>query len=271
MNTDFEHFLITRFNLGFKTRYPDPDVRKKWMENRIKAFEKLTLPSVLAQSNKNFRWLVLFDPSVTEEHPEFIKRLEAIDFCQPVYIQTDSFAVGDLAATMKTMINPEIKHVITTRLDSDDAISQNYIDEIQKHFVPHQTYIVNFTDGLGYSDKGDVSIFIRNLVAFASFYECIENDELKTIYFTSHTSLKKYAPVTHVSGNYMYIYYHHDDNISNNILKMTSFFKLPLDYIARFLCHRFDFFNKHLRYSYRIPISKTDPRLDLFNTKLKEQ
>lgn len=268
MPEQFSHFLITRFNIGFKSRYPEESVRREWMESRIAIFEKTTLPSICAQTEKNFTWLILFDPSTCKEHPDFIQKLQALDFCEPVFHESKTFASQSLIKTeISKRLDPSVRHVLTTRLDSDDAVHQDYIKDFQAHFEPGKNYIVNFTDGFAYS-QNHLSEYKRNMVLFATFYECLDSAELKTVYCVSHAALKKVAPVKYVHGKPMYIYYYHANNISNNQFKITSFLKLPLDIAARFLCKHFSQFNRSLRYSYKVPVDLNDPRIDFFHVKL---
>ena len=60
----FKHFLITRFNLikaDWNTNKKDKAVlTEEWHENRFKLFLNYCYPSVAAQQNKNFTWLVFF-------------------------------------------------------------------------------------------------------------------------------------------------------------------------------------------------------------------
>ena len=73
----FYHFLITRFNL----KNPDWDVTKnnealldeKWMDERFELFSNYCLPSVINQTNKNFKWLVFFDTSTSKIYQEKIE------------------------------------------------------------------------------------------------------------------------------------------------------------------------------------------------------
>lgn len=60
----FHHFLITRFNL----RNPSWELTKNnetllddsWMSERIELFKNYCFPSVVNQTNKNFKWLLFF-------------------------------------------------------------------------------------------------------------------------------------------------------------------------------------------------------------------
>ena len=78
---DFHHFLITRFNLHFETPAWQKDknhnetLSEEWMSSRLEIFEKYCLPSVLKQTNLNFRWIIFFDIKTTLPNRKIIEKL----------------------------------------------------------------------------------------------------------------------------------------------------------------------------------------------------
>src|SRR6185295_9702800 len=75
----FYHFLITRFNLKNKdwdlTKNKEALLDDSWMDERIHLFETYCLPSVVNQSNSNFKWLLFFDETTTEKYRQKINEL----------------------------------------------------------------------------------------------------------------------------------------------------------------------------------------------------
>ncbi|XUO84671.1 glycosyltransferase [Halomonas sp. KM007] len=61
-----KHFVFTRFGIGVF----DP----KWLEYRIKLFSAVTLPSVVAQKNIDFVWVVFVDVDIDKESLQFLER-----------------------------------------------------------------------------------------------------------------------------------------------------------------------------------------------------
>lgn len=65
MNSQFKHFLITRFNLPNKGWQQDknnnPVQNEEWLDYRIQLFETYCLPSIMHQTCKDFVWFVYFD------------------------------------------------------------------------------------------------------------------------------------------------------------------------------------------------------------------
>lgn len=60
---NFSHFIITRFNLNLYAhdKHARPTRTDRWLEHRFAVFERYCLPSVAAQTSRNFTWLCLFD------------------------------------------------------------------------------------------------------------------------------------------------------------------------------------------------------------------
>lgn len=117
----FKHYILTRFNLGLYTTNPykikNPD---KWMETRIKLFEKTAFPSIQKQTNKNFTWLMAFD----KETPERFKRI--YDYCDSIEI------CHEQPHQYLKLKDPENEFIITSRFDNDDIYEPMFVEEIQK-------------------------------------------------------------------------------------------------------------------------------------------
>ena len=270
MSAEFSHFLITRFNLNMVGWLPDKDKARKWMEERIQIFMQFTYPSICAQTCKNFKWLILFDPE-TKDNPAyaaFLKTISDQEFIEPVYIDTNETSyIKAIKDEIAKHTKPNIKHIITTRIDNDDAVSENFIERIQDEFLPNKNFVLNFTDGIGYAEDM-ISVSIRNKVnAFATYFEAMEDRELRTVYCRGHPALRKEAPVTHIGGELMYLIYFHGNNVGN-VHKITTRIGLLWHYYVHFVCQTIPFFNYYMRYSFARPRPKDEVNLERFNLKL---
>ncbi len=93
----FNHYLITRFNLKTAnwavTKNKEALLTEAWMNHRLWLFENFCLPSVAAQVNKDFEWLIYFDLSTPDQYKVQIDKLTApYDFIHIFYINgMDSF------------------------------------------------------------------------------------------------------------------------------------------------------------------------------------
>ncbi|HLA55281.1 MAG TPA: glycosyltransferase, partial [Flavobacterium sp.] len=119
----FQHYLITRFNL----RNPKWDVTKnnetlltdEWMEHRMGLFGNFCFPSVAAQTNKDFTWLIYFDNTTPERFKQQIAKMTG----GQTNIRT--FFIDGMPAfypEIQKLIESETKdkpYLITSRIDND--------------------------------------------------------------------------------------------------------------------------------------------------------
>lgn len=269
IDSKFSHFIVTRFNLRMKSWLPNVEDCIPWMNDRIEIFETFALPSIAAQTCKNFKWILLFDPSTQETHADFLSRLKKYDFCIPVFLDLDKISLIDgIRNSITENMEPGTNHIITTRMDNDDAIHEDFIKNIQDDFTPGENYVVNFTDGYGYSDNR-LSIANRNKVnPFATFCEMYNDGNFKTVYCTGHPALKKIAPVRHIYGKRMYLVNFHENNVLNQH-KITTWIGLLWHFLVRYLCIKFPAMNNKIRYSFAIRIPKSHrTKLKKFHIKL---
>jgi hypothetical protein len=150
---EFKHYIITCLNVGvFSHRggmvgtIPVED----WMRQRMQLFVTFTLPSVMSQTCRNFVWLLLLD----EKTPADYRRLiEAVPFenLRIVYTDSKSFDNSYVASEVIKNIEPGDYDLMTTEVDSDDAIHKNMVAAIQSNYQHDdrmQQYI--FPEGLIY-------------------------------------------------------------------------------------------------------------------------
>ena len=79
VGVDFTHVIMTRFNVERPRRHDPMRLDPDWLAGRFDLFEKYCLPSVAAQTARDFHWLVYFDAGT----PEPIRR--RIAACREVF------------------------------------------------------------------------------------------------------------------------------------------------------------------------------------------
>jgi hypothetical protein len=141
----FRHLIITTFNVPLEddtARYAhrlDPT----WLASRFALFEQYCFPSVAAQSNQNFTWVVYFDSRTPEAFKERIKTCRAYANFVPVYAD-DRYIIterhlGDLTR--------HVPFLITTKIDNDDAMARDHVQAIQSRFEGQSFAFLNFAKG----------------------------------------------------------------------------------------------------------------------------
>jgi len=214
----FHHYLVTRFNL----RNPKWDVTKnnellltdEWMEHRIGLFSSFCLPSVAAQKNQNFTWLIFFD---TNTKPEFRSRIEALldghQNFRAMYIE----GMNAFYPELKKLLLEEAgsPYLITSRIDNDDCISNRFIDEVQKNFNSQDYQAIDIVDGYTLGIKPDVMLGKKEHI-FNPFISLIEkNDDPKTVWLSDHNMWKKETRIKSIRGNRRWLSIIHEKNKVN--------------------------------------------------------
>ena len=148
----FSHFIITRFNVPFENYLNDKNGKEvrniDWLDERFKLFEKYCFPSIVNQSNKNFKWLVFFDLETPSSFVQRINHLCEESGCmEPVYINSGKEFLIELNKKIFSLKRKEDAYIITTRIDNDDALYFNYVEDVQKKFQKQNDVIFNFKNG----------------------------------------------------------------------------------------------------------------------------
>ena len=224
MQSEVQHFILTRFNilLWNKDKEGVPVRSREWLEHRFDLFEKYCLPSIEAQSCKDFIWIVLFDSKTPDDYIIRIGKYHS-DCPQlvPVYVEPQN---GRYFADIfrKEVLN-RLSHqrVITTYLDNDDALSIHFVEDLQKRAGSLSDGIfINYIDGYQYYTDHNYLMqihYLRN--HFMSVIEEGNPVTLKTIYgYGSHYYIEKIpvARIEHIKNQPMWCEVIHEKNMGND-------------------------------------------------------
>jgi hypothetical protein len=143
----FDHWLITRFNVPM-ARFPGRSADPRWLERRIGLFQKYCLPSVARQSCQAFRWLLLVDPNTPQPARVALRacaRVRRFDVL-PVGGRYREALSDHLARASRSAF------LVTSRLDSDDAICRDYLRAVQRAFAAPTLAFLDFWSGLKFDE-----------------------------------------------------------------------------------------------------------------------
>lgn len=211
---DFQHFLITRFNLSTGGREEDIRSRSGWLPRRIDLFERYCLPSVCNQSKKNFLWLIYVDVTTPQKYRHFFEKFNRLDFVDIRWVDGRRFDIRQVKSDVSQLLHFRTKWLITTRLDNDDAIARDFVQRVQAFLPTEHRVIINFTQGLILKD-GRIYRHRDCSNAFATMVE--PPDSPLTIWCRHHTELRFVAPIRQVDDRPMWCQIIHDDNVSNRV------------------------------------------------------
>ncbi|MEO7070279.1 MAG: glycosyltransferase [Nostocoides sp.] len=206
----FDHVLLTRFSA---VTHPEaPPMPEEWLRYRLGFFYDACYPSVTRQQAAEFSWLVLFDDRCSDAFRADIEDLAEGAFT-PLWthepFRRDSFA-GPVAERATA------PHLITTRIDSDDAIAVDFMASVQAQFDSQVRLFVNFTRGVQIDRTGAVC---RSDILASPFLSLIERREAErppdTVYVTKHARARASGPVLEVRAPVMWAQVVHGVNLSN--------------------------------------------------------
>jgi hypothetical protein len=147
------HVLITRFNLKIHEWDRDKNDNvvnnSRWLTNRIRLFLTYCLPSVLQQSKKNFSWHLFFQEGSKDQVKAVLEALAPHPFISSHFLGGYEQFQQRLPQIIASSCRVPVSHLITSRLDNDDALHRHYIRDLQKTFRPEMDKVVlDFPKGL---------------------------------------------------------------------------------------------------------------------------
>jgi hypothetical protein len=188
------HFILTRFNNGV---YASGGLRggigpAEWTRRRLELFNKYTRPSIEAQTVRDFEWILLVDPR-TEKWvlddleltgvPHHI-RIESKFYPIPVNPRTQ----GGFLFVRDIIDASSYDYIITTRLDSDDAVFPLFVEKIQDSTGNGDSaFAFDFVNGCIYDERSGrmFSIF------WGGRHNTCENSQFVSLILSSDYIAKK--------------------------------------------------------------------------------
>ncbi len=219
----FRHFLVTRFNLRVdswdQTKNGEKVLTEDWLEKRFYLFENFCLPSVKNQHNQQFTWCIYFDENTPVPYRKRISVIaEAYSNIKVFYINGADSLKSSLATFIKSHVNSEDQYIITTRLDNDDMIHQEFIAVIQSLFVPAEKTVIDLQNGYQLcieNDHAEVRNYTNLFNPFISLVE--EISFIKTVFSLKHKDWVKIEDKIEYKGNKLWCEVVHRSNMLNSV------------------------------------------------------
>lgn len=209
-----QHFIITRFNIASEGREAPIRNSPGWLDRRFELFERYCLPSVASQTVKQFNWLIYFDIATPATYRERIARAQLSFQFEARFVE--KFGPSQAASDVTTRILPNVRTILTTRIDNDDAIARDFIERIQKEAVRTAPgSVLNFKHGLALCD-GKVYTAADTSNPFTTLVESGDKPA-ETIWGARHRELGVKWNVRQVLGRPAWLQVVHGENVSNRI------------------------------------------------------
>lgn len=214
----FEHVILTRFNVSVDYSPSRLGLDLDWLTHRFELFERFCYPSVFHQSNPNFRWLVFFDSETPACFQEQIKAYADWKNFIPIYV--DGMLTGRrVRQILLETLNPATQYLITTRLDNDDAISKDFVEQVQAEFNEQEFTFISFVNGYVLSDR-KLYWFKYKANPFVSLVEKRTEptpEGFKTVFSVAHDQLHSNQQVRQVITQPAWLQVIHGRNVSNRV------------------------------------------------------
>lgn len=219
---EIQHVILTRFNLRSRGRDEAFRSSKNWLANRFELFEKYCLPSMEAQTQQNFFWLVYFDIGTPSEYKE---RVAGYQQRMPNLIAKWVPSLIQVAEDILLLKSTASKYLLTTRLDNDDSFHQDFVAQVQaesQSYIPLSRPIVfNFplgfivSHGKIYEHRDESNPFTSLLEPIGSMKG--QSCKPKTVWATRHNNLQRLAEIHQIDSPPMWLQVIHGGNVRNRI------------------------------------------------------
>jgi Putative rhamnosyl transferase len=213
---DFTHLLVTRFNVMFRSPADPSAVTKcldaEWLDARLTLFERYCAPSVAAQHDKEFTWLILIHPKT----PAAVRtRLR-----QAAEAEQTEVPLGRVRQAMRRVLaerEGDSPYLITSRLDSDDALHVSYMQRVHAGFDHQELECLDLPGGYTYDPRTkDVRSRVSHQNPFISLVER-SNGEPQTVFSIRHGDIDQVAPIRALDEAPAWLQVIHGGNIRNKM------------------------------------------------------
>lgn len=216
----FTHYLVTRFNVPVERWQRDKSghttLDDAWFDHRLDLFSTYCLPSVLHQTNQNFQWLIYCDQGIS---PSQLLKLSKLIADETRFTIRMADSLESMLADLRQLISQAgTPYVITSRLDNDDAIVIDFIQDVQSHFKEEDKILLHFDDGIAYDCIYRIATRMQTKVhnTFTSLVERT-SAEMLTIYGFHHTAIPASVEIMHIPGGEHWLKVIHDRNLRSRL------------------------------------------------------
>jgi hypothetical protein len=243
------HILVTRFNIKEETwkesKNKKPVGNLIWLENRIYLFNKFCLPSVLNQSNKNFYWIIFFEEGTQKQIERVLQNIMLYSFIFPVFVKGMNGFNEMLPIYVENLMTKPALKIITTRLDNDDAIHEDFIKNIQMGSdEDFDKFFIDFPKGLCLSvvEVAKISRYMFPKNQFLSLVERIKTGELPRLVFCNfHNKLDTEYPIKSLTEENQWLQIVHEDNLINSFKGSLTYSRILNGYPDFEICFSDDY------------------------------
>lgn len=212
------HLILTRYALR-----SSGDLKVKldagWFKRRLELFKAGPLDSLCRQTCQDFTWLLFYSP----EHEQAMLPVAEAIWNATINAQLYQIVDGhfenfdsEMRKAMAEHITQDTTHVLTTRIDNDDQVAEDFIELVQSHAREHAQIIgnekvfLNFTIGRNWQDGR----YIEHTHRSNMFLSVLEPaDHCLGILTWAHNEVANYGRVIQMREVDRWTHVVHSDNV----------------------------------------------------------
>ncbi|MBJ7336721.1 glycosyltransferase [Mycolicibacterium sp.] len=210
-----QHLLLTKFNAPLADSAGErPGLNREWLDMRLDLFERWPLRSVRGQSRAADEWLIFVDSDTAVDYLENLA--EVISGDATIVGVSGPLTDDRIAAYVAAHLLDRGGLLITTRLDSDDALASDYVERI--HAVADSGWRGFVNPRTGFQLVGD-SVLKRwdSSGPFMSYLEDLQPGSLpRTVLSIEHYQAHLAGPVKQLGGKPSWLQVVHGRNLANS-------------------------------------------------------
>jgi len=194
-----ECILITRFNRGNNPIA----ITEEYLDKRFEIFDKYTFPSINNQTDRDFKWIILFNDKTPDKYKNLVKKYQEKSNMKfiPLFnnYESDIPTITDL---ISPHLNSNIDYLLTCRCDNDDMLAKNYIEKMKKNFTPIDNMFIDFIYGYCFDNKTEI---LKNYKSrsnhFIGYVDKIKYDKnIKTVCCCNHAMAENYGLIKRINN-----------------------------------------------------------------------
>ncbi|BCW84421.1 hypothetical protein NicSoilE8_20940 [Arthrobacter sp. NicSoilE8] len=206
------HVILTRFNLPSKGFESLVRAQDGWLKERINLFERYCLPSVQRQTNRDFDWIIYFDPESPEWLLRRIEELNAKNTFRPIF--RTEVSPEELLSDIKETVSSHRPLLLTTNLDNDDALSCDFVQRVQDAATVSSATAIYLATGVV---KSRDAVYLRRDTRNAFCSVSAPWPAALTCWAAWHNQLGRSLDVRTLRGDPAWLQVIHEHNVSNRI------------------------------------------------------
>lgn len=252
-----KHFIGTRFNLKSvewkTTKSGNLVLTNEWLDQRFYIFENYCLPSIKNQSNLNFKWCIFFDSDTPEKYKQKIFSISReFPVIYPIFIESMEILKESFKDFIIKNISNTDSHIITTRIDNDDIIHQDFVAIIQSLFQPKALCVIDMQKGYQVSVDTQYPEIRLYTHPFNAFISVVENTKsFDTVFSRMHYGWKNEKSIISYKRKRMWMELSHRENYVNHrqtgLKKAYSYNKMKFIVPVEFDIDILDVFQTNLK------------------------